>query len=287
MGEMQLFLVGAGTPVPTSARFGTCQVLVVADDHLMFDCGPAATHKLVKMGLSPIQIDHLFLSHHHYDHNVDYACFLLTRWNLSIGHEQTLCVWGPPPTEWITERLIGPDGVFATDWIARTRHPDSLLYYEEAGGVGPRPAPEVQVQDIDSGKIAEKSGWVATAARAKHQEPWLRTLAYRVDSDEGSIVFAGDTVPCAPVAQLAQGADTLVVSCWDHQHTLDGSERPSIMGTLETARFAQQAGVKRLVLTHIHEPLDQPGSKEKAIADVARLYKGEIIFGQESMSYAF
>jgi ribonuclease BN (tRNA processing enzyme) len=57
------------------------------------------------------------------------------------------------------------------------------------------------------------------------------------------------------------------------------------MGTLEAARFAQQTGVKRLVLTHIHIPLDQPGSREKGIADVARLYEGEIIFGQELMTY--
>jgi ribonuclease BN (tRNA processing enzyme) len=282
---MRLFLVGAGTPEPSNTRFGTCQVLAVAGEHLMFDCGPAATYKLVKMGLSPVQIDYLFLSHHHYDHHVDYPCFLLTRWNLGTGRQPPLRVWGPPPTAWITERLIGSEGAFASDWIARTRHPDSLAYYTEAGGAGPRPAPEVEVHDVASGTIAEQSGWVVTAAPAEHQEPWLRTLAYRVDSEDGSIVFAGDTVPCEPVEQLAQAADTLVVSCWDHQDTLGASETPSVMGTLEVARFAQKTGVKRLVLTHIHKPLDQPGSKEKAIADVARLYEGEIIFGHELMAY--
>jgi ribonuclease BN (tRNA processing enzyme) len=143
----------------------------------------------------------------------------------------------------------------------------------------------VEVHDIESGTITEQSEWVVTAAPAKHQEPWLRTLAYRVDSSQGSIVFAGDTVPCEPVAQLARGPDTLVVSCWDHQHTLGMSQTPSIMGTLQVARFAQQTGVKRLVLTHIHKPLDQPGSTEKAIADIARLYEGEIIFGREMMAY--
>jgi ribonuclease BN (tRNA processing enzyme) len=282
---MRLFLVGAGTPVPTRTRFGTCQVLAVSGDHLMFDCGPAATHKLVQMGLSPTQIDCLFLSHHHYDHNADYACFLLTRWNLSTGREQPLRVWGPPPTESFSERLIGAEGAFAADWMARTRHPDSLLHYAEVGGVGPRPAPQVEVHDVEPGRIAEGHGWVVTAAPAKHQEPWLRSLAYRVDSAEGSIVFAGDTVSCEALAELARGADTLVVSCWDHQHALGISEVPSIMGTLDTARFAQQTGVKRLVLTHIHEPLDRPGSGEKAIADIAGLYGGEILFGQELSVY--
>ena len=43
----------------------------------MFDCGPAATHKLVKAGLYPTQVDNLFFTHHHFDHNIDYPCFLL------------------------------------------------------------------------------------------------------------------------------------------------------------------------------------------------------------------
>ena len=42
-----LFVLGAGTPTPTAERFGSSHVLKLGDDLLMFDCGPAATHKLV------------------------------------------------------------------------------------------------------------------------------------------------------------------------------------------------------------------------------------------------
>ena len=41
-----------------------------------------------------------------------------------------------------------------------------------------------------------------------------------------------------------------------------------------------------LVLTHIYKPLDEPGSREKGIADVARVYGGEILFGEELAAYA-
>ena len=282
---MQLYLAGAGTPVPTATRFGTCQVLKVGEDHLMFDCGPAATHKLVKMGLRPTQIDNLFLTHHHYDHSIDLPCFLLTRWNLSTGRERLLSVWGPPPLVSIVERLIGPEGAFALDWKARTQHPGSLEFYAHAGGAGPRPAPEVHAHELQPGATVEGDGWIATAALAQHQEPYLQTLAYRVDSDEGSIVFANDTEACETVARLARGAGTLVVTCWDHQHRMTGRGVTSVMGTLDVARFAQEAGVKRLVLTHTLPALDRPGSRERAIADVGRLYDGEIIFGQELASY--
>ena len=90
----KIYFVSSGTPTPTKSRFGTCYVLQIGGEFLMFDCGPAATHKLVKMGLFPTQIDYLFFSHHHFDHNVDYPCFLLCRWDQSVGKENTLQVWG-------------------------------------------------------------------------------------------------------------------------------------------------------------------------------------------------
>ena len=53
----------------------------------MIDCGPAATHKLVKAGLWPTDIDYIFFTHHHFDHDVDYQCYLLCRWYQTIGKE--------------------------------------------------------------------------------------------------------------------------------------------------------------------------------------------------------
>lgn len=47
----RLHILASGTPTPTADRFGSSFVVETGDDHLMFDCGPAATHKLVKAGL--------------------------------------------------------------------------------------------------------------------------------------------------------------------------------------------------------------------------------------------
>lgn len=74
-----IYLLGTGTPTPTESRFGTSYVLQLDKDYLMFDCGPATTHKLVKIGLFPTQIDYLFFTHHHFDHNSDYPCFPIMR----------------------------------------------------------------------------------------------------------------------------------------------------------------------------------------------------------------
>ena len=99
----ELVVLGAGTPTPTPSRWGSAFAARVGGEHIMFDCGPAATWKLVKAGIVPTQVDYLFFTHHHFDHDVDYPCFLLTRWDQSVGRENLLRVYGPTLTETLTE----------------------------------------------------------------------------------------------------------------------------------------------------------------------------------------
>ena len=101
----KLIVLGAGTPTPTGERFGSSVVLSIEDELIMFDCGPASTHKLIKKRILPTQVNSLFFSHHHFDHNVDYPCFLLSRWDQGAGKEKKLKVFGPNLTEKITEQL--------------------------------------------------------------------------------------------------------------------------------------------------------------------------------------
>ena len=74
---VEVFVLGGGTPTPTEFRFGSAHALRIGEEVLMFDCGPAATHKLVEGGLFPTQVDNLLSTHDHFDHNIDYPCFLL------------------------------------------------------------------------------------------------------------------------------------------------------------------------------------------------------------------
>ena len=130
----RVHILGAGTPTPTPYRFGSSYVVEMGGDQIMLDCGPASTHKLVKAGLWPTDIDYLFFTHHHFDHDADYPCFLLCRWDQSIGREDQLKVFGPQPTVKLTEGLIGEEGVFAHDWKARVNHPVSQRVFMNRGG---------------------------------------------------------------------------------------------------------------------------------------------------------
>ncbi len=281
---MRIDIAGAGTPVPAHDRFGSSYVINFGDNEkLMFDCGPATTHKLVKMGHNLTEINNLFFTHHHYDHDVDYPCFILSRWNLFTGGEENLKVYGPNLTELITHRLMDEhEGAFAHDWIARINHPLSLNAYTSRGGILPRPKPVVEAKDIAPGLVKSGSDWQVTAAPAEHVEPWLDSLAYRVDTEEGSVVVTGDTRPCDSVVELARDVDTLVCLCTHIADEEDDTAESKYMcGSTTAAKMAQDAGAKKLILVHQTEKLDHPGETERALVDIANYYDGQIIWGRE------
>ena len=279
-----LYILGSGAPAPTPERYGSSYVLKVGDEYLMFDCGPATTYKLGRMGMSPTQIDPLFFTHHHFDHDVDYPCFLLTRWDSGAGQENRLSVYGPKLTEQLTERILDENvGAFAHDWIARINHPLSLTAYTDRGGVLPRKPPSVDASDIGPGKVYDGKDWEVISAPAEHVQPWLDSLAYRVNTPEGSFVFTGDTTPCETVVDLAKGADVIVFVCVGIEEELaDRPERKYMAGTLGVGKLAQEAGAGKLVLVH-NRGIAGHGRMERAVADVASVYEGEIIFGEELM----
>jgi len=277
-------MIGSGTPTPTPDRFGTCCVLEIDNEHIMIDCGPASTHKLVKAGLWPTQISHLFFTHHHFDHNVDYPCFLLCRWDQSSGKEPPLKIWGPPPTKLITDRLVGEHGAFTFDWQARVNHPGSQRIHQNRGGILPRPAPKLQVADIGAGPILTTDKWSARAEVIRHVEPWLNSLGYRFEFAGKSIVFTGDTVACTGLTNLAKGCDTLVTNCWGSQsEMIQTGEDTCIGGTLDAARIAREANAKTLIITHTGAKICREQDKKDALTEIAKNFSGKVIFAEELM----
>jgi ribonuclease Z len=279
-----MHIVGCGTPTPTPERFGSCLILDLDGQRLMFDCGPGSTYKMVRMGLAPTTISHLFFTHHHYDHNVDYPCFLLCRWDHEREGIPRLKVYGAPPTARLTERLIGQEGAFVDDWHVRVTHPASREVYAARGGQVPRPKPDFEVREIKVGDRIETGTAAVTAGQAVHLQPMMDCLMYRVDWAGGAVVITGDTARHEDVVNLAKNAAALVVNVWDHQENMSDSLTSGFCGTLDAAEMAAAAGADRLVIAHQSPNLSRPGSREKAIADMGAVFKGKIFFGEEFMT---
>ena len=279
---MKLHVLGSGCPQPTREAYGSAFILELGGDSLMVDCGPGTTYKMGLMGIKTTQVGTVFLTHHHFDHNGDFPCFALTRWDQCTGGEPPLRVFGPEPTRVFVDRLLGPEGAFFPDWHSRVEHPASHACHTQRGGSLPRPAPTVAASDVGPGMVAEGDGWAATAARVHHVEPGLESLAYRFECDEGSILFAGDCGDCRELRELALGADTLVLACTHFgRGRMAHAIADVITGTTEVAGIATGAGSGRVVLTHVSPNFSLPGVKEGAVADVARHYGGSIVFPAE------
>lgn len=281
-----LHVLSSGGPVPTRARFGSAYVLESDGQRFLIDCGPATTYKMVQMGMRPLDIDHLFFTHHHFDHTSGYATFLLTRWDHSIGDEKPLKVFGPAGTKTLTERLIGESGAFSTDWKARVGHRLSHTMHVSRGGTLPRPAPSADVLDALPGRVFSGENLEVSAAPGEHVQPFLESLVWRLDTPECSVVFTGDTQPCDRIVDLARGADALVSLCGNFQSALrERGIEEGQTGTLGAAEMAAEAGVKQLFLVHIGPDLSAPENRERGLAEIAGVFDGEVVMTDEMTSY--
>jgi len=281
---MKLTLLGTGTPAPLTHRAGSSYLVELDGEALMFDCGPGAVRRLLRTGVPITNLSHLFLTHLHYDHCVDYGYLVLNRWDQGSGKIPDLQVVAPAPAARMTEQLFGKDGVYGPDLAGRTLHPGSHFVYEMRGGVLPRRRPAPVVTEVGHGDVVERDGWSVQVAEVVHCQPYLACLAYRLNTPAGSIVFGGDTAPTSSLTELSKDADVLLHMC----HMINGLvEDPRITGCcsghLDAARTAKDAGVKTLVLVHITEQLERPGIREKILHEAAQVFSGQIIFGEDLM----
>jgi ribonuclease Z len=62
---MRVTLLGTGPPFPNAQRFGSAILVEVGGKRLLFDCSRGVVIRLVQTGVSPKDIDALFLTHDH------------------------------------------------------------------------------------------------------------------------------------------------------------------------------------------------------------------------------
>jgi ribonuclease BN (tRNA processing enzyme) len=281
---MRITLLGTGTPAPSMTRQSSGYLIDVAGDVLVFDHGPGAHHRLIEGGRRATEVTHAFFSHLHYDHCMDYARLVLQRWDQGAGRIGELLVYGPPPLANMTTKLFGEDGVYDVDIKARIGHESSLDVFRERGGVLPRVRPAPAVNEIHAGDRIQGRGWTLTAGHAAHVQPYLECLAFRLDSDEGSICYSGDSGMCEELVELARGCDLLI----QMNHHYSGTEpsaayRAACGNHQDNAVMAARAGVKTLVLTHILHDLDKPGRHDEITRQMAHVFSGRVIWGEDLM----
>ena len=275
---MRLILLGTGGgPRPRKANSAPAQVIVANDAAYVIDCGNGVARQLAFAGVPLTTLRHIFLTHHHSDHNADYGNLIWLAW--CAGLRTRVDGWGPPPLEKMTKLFFEMN---ACDIDIRIADEDRMPL-----------RPLVHVHELyDGGRVLQDENLTVTATLVDHP-PVVPAFAYRFDASERSIVISGDTLPCDNLIRLAEGADVLVhealyvpavdrlVARVSNAAALKRSILSHHTPVEEAGRVAGAAGVKKLVLSHFI-PADDPTVTDQMWLEGARVhFSGEVILGRD------
>jgi ribonuclease BN (tRNA processing enzyme) len=156
-------------------------------------------------------------------------------------------------------------------------------------------APLVRPHEITRGGAVFRDQRLSVTAALVHHPPVEPAFAYRLDGPDRSVVISGDTARSEALIALARGADVLVhealapgavdriVGAVEGGEKLKAHILQSHTPVEEVGRVAQEAGVKKLVLSHL-VPSDDPEVSEAAWLEGARRhFRGEVVVGADLM----
>jgi ribonuclease Z len=253
---------------------------------------------MVAANVNPASVDHVFLSHLHYDHIADLPYFMITTW--MADRQTSPVVVGPVDTDHFVEALLSPEtGAYRKDIEAR------IQYKQRQNNAQ---ALKADVRVMDPGVIFEDDLVKVSACYVEHIPREISPcFGLRLDSVDGkSVVFSGDTAPCDRLIELAQGADLLIHECTFPQTAIDFRSKAGIGTWAHTSptdlgEIAKKSNVKSLVATHFghfdssrpvvrelmskHMPVDQMGTDmmEEMVADIRKNWSGELRMAHDLM----
>lgn len=94
---IEVVLLGtAGGFVPQVNRSQAATAIIVKGQVYLFDAGNGTPRQLAAAGIRPDRVGHIFITHHHDDHNADVGTLVGLAWTLRA--RQPTRVFGPPGT---------------------------------------------------------------------------------------------------------------------------------------------------------------------------------------------
>jgi ribonuclease BN (tRNA processing enzyme) len=280
---MQVTILGSGTPIPEPKRAGTSLVLRIGGEPILIDCGPGAFSRLLEENVHPANVNELFFTHQHMDHNAAFFEFAIRSWMLGREH---LTVYGPDGTEALLDSL---EMIYGED-----------IEYRKSLGRETEGIEDIEYVSTSTNEFEfETDQWRVRAMPVEHS---IETHAYRFDefATDASFVFSGDTCKVPELADFASNADVLIHDApfgpigeiptdefvWSQNlqeyDDYQGKLREVHSTPAEAGQIAAEAGVSTLVLTHI-----TPYRDTEAMCEEARdHFDGTVIAAEDGLRLA-
>ena len=311
---MEIIVLGtsAGTPTRQRNMSGLALRLRGARQWVLIDCAEGTQHRILRTPLSVMSLRAVFITHLHGDHCYGLPGLLASA--AMAGRSDALTVVGPPPLRGMIEAIMVASQLslpFPLVWLT----PSDL-----AGDLADAPLmPELAVDAtaLSHGLPCWAYGFTE-AAMARH----LDTDKLRADAVPASplwgdlqkgrdvtladgrfikatdyllpprrarrIVVAGDNDRPELLATAAHGADVLVHEATYTEDVLQKiGPGPQHSSAMRVARFAEEAGVRNLVLTHFSPRYQDRGALPMSLLeDEARAqYNGNLILARDLDHY--
>lgn len=267
---MDVIVLGSGTPNADLGRAGSAVAVVADSSWLLVDCGRGATQRALDVGLDPLALRAVFLTHHHSDHLSDLATLAITRW--CAGAVTPLLVVAP----------AGPAAAFAQACL--DVFPDGAFHHQAAPECGPRPT--VRTVAFPTTKavsaVMEHDGWTVSSALVSHH-PVEPAVGYSVERDGRRVTISGDTAVCDGIRELSRGAAVLI-----HEALLESRVTASLLtwnaGARAVGVLAAETEPTTLVLTHLI-PAPLSPADEAAYVDEVRDggFHGDVRIAQDGL----
>lgn len=266
---LTLTFLGTGAACPTVDRNVSSLALSREGEMILFDCGEGTQRQMMRFGVG-FSFREIFFTHYHADHLIGVIGLFRTMGLLE--REQGVTLYGPRGAQRILSHALAV-GIERTKFaveivelkpgdrirrdeydlaVFETDHrPDTVGYaiveHDRLGRFDPERARALGVPEGPFwGQIHRGKTVTLPDGRRIGPEEIVGT-----PRPGRTVVYSGDTRPHRAVIDAARGADLLI-----HEATFGEEERARAIETghstaRDAAWVAQEAGVKRLVLTHI------------------------------------